>query len=202
MTDATREAPQLSGLDEEMILMGFHNGPSEALAAPQAALETVTAEAHDRTEMLPCPFCGCDPKLIDGRSADVGCFVRCEHCRLDYISAPDEQNARSVWNARALIGQPGPGGTVEPTQNGQIVDVHDMNELDAALNGPQAYVVVQPDGSCKPVDYFERFETRFNKLIDSLQDWCNRDHEDNFTLTRSQAVDLIEGVKYLRRARP
>lgn len=81
-------------------------------------------EQNKTVELLPCPFCGGAPEIIDER---VGYFVRCDHCKpfatviygesvrhLDYIECVSEsakafaevdwgalrQSAIDVWNRR------------------------------------------------------------------------------------------------------
>jgi hypothetical protein len=41
--------------------------------------------------------------------------------------------------------------------------------------------------------------SRFDVLLAGLQDWRSDDHEDNITLCRSHVIEIIEGVKALRR---
>ena len=43
---------------------------------------------------------------------------------------------------------------------------------------------------------------RFNLLIDSMSIWRSEDHEDAMWLTRNQVIEIIEGVKELRRQAP
>lgn len=40
--------------------------------------------------------------------------------------------------------------------------------------------------------------TRFNTLMNNLQDWRNADHDDCISVHRNQAIEIIEGVKALR----
>lgn len=40
---------------------------------------------------------------------------------------------------------------------------------------------------------------RFNLLMDSLSIWRSEDHEDATWLSRNQIIEIIEGVKQLRR---
>jgi hypothetical protein len=123
----------------------------------------------------------------------------------NYCTFEDECESGKIYCRRiasSVIAALAPGnGAVEA--QGRLIETSSEAELDAALNTPEADVIVQADGTCKPpVDCFERFETRFKKLVDSLQEWRNRDHADNITLSRSQVIDLIEGVKYVRRVKP
>lgn len=42
--------------------------------------------------------------------------------------------------------------------------------------------------------------TRFNSLLNIMQDWRNADHDDWLSLSRNQVIDLIEGIEALRRS--
>ncbi len=41
--------------------------------------------------------------------------------------------------------------------------------------------------------------TKFDRLMEGLQEWRSDDHEDNIVLCRSYVIEIIEGVKALRR---
>lgn len=53
-------------------------------------------------KLLCCPFCGSDAKMIDGRENEVGYFVRCAYCRLNYPSKVlnTAEKAAALWNER------------------------------------------------------------------------------------------------------
>lgn len=39
---------------------------------------------------------------------------------------------------------------------------------------------------------------RFNSLVSGLQSWRDADHEDTITLSRSDIIELLEGIYTLR----
>lgn len=41
--------------------------------------------------------------------------------------------------------------------------------------------------------------SRFDPIMEALQHWRNQDHADNISLHRNQVIEIIEGVKALRR---
>ena len=58
---------------------------------------------------------------------------------------------------------------------------------------------VPQQGPAVPTKPYTHDLTRFNQLIDILQRWRSADHEDAITLHRNQIIEIIEGVKQLRR---
>lgn len=58
-----------------------------------------------------------------------------------------------------------------------------------ATTGPESN---RPDA---PYDF-----THFDSLMSFLQKWRSADHEDMITLHRSQMIEIIDGVKALRRS--
>lgn len=42
--------------------------------------------------------------------------------------------------------------------------------------------------------------TRFNKIMEGLEEWRCADHADNTSLSRSQVIEIVEGVRAFRKA--
>lgn len=40
--------------------------------------------------------------------------------------------------------------------------------------------------------------TRFDRIMERLQEWRSADHEDHIALSRHQIIEIVEGVKALR----
>jgi hypothetical protein len=42
--------------------------------------------------------------------------------------------------------------------------------------------------------------SRFDQLLNRLEQWRNDDHNDNLVLSRTYVIEIIEGIKALRRS--
>ncbi len=69
----------------------------------------------------------------------------------------------------------------------------DRKGVDPLFSVPTQKTWVDVIPELRPYDF-----TRFDRLMQELQDWRSADHEDNITLCRSHVIAIIEGVKAIR----
>lgn len=61
------------------------------------------------SELLPCPFCGAEPRYFDTQDFVTAPGIICDACNIEVLSQHAKRNAALMWNTRPSLPVSEPG---------------------------------------------------------------------------------------------
>lgn len=129
-------------------------------------------------ELKPCPFCGSEKVILQGR---MYFWVQCKNCLAEIGAQDTEKEAVAQWNRRGMMGRLIDAGLFLDNLSGRLESMKDFDAVKDVINNmPTAY---DPD---KIVD---QLNDKFRVVrTDEDLEW-NRAMDEAITIVKGGGVD-------------